>query len=423
MTQLRQAERSDEALLSRLAEAWRALTGQRDTSLNSLLGDEARYRQGGPTTPVVTQERALRNSVWWAGSVLRANLVSTFPVDVVRSMPDGLLKPVPNPGILVSEPYPGQDITEFQFSTQMDKDRYGNAVGIIRERNALGKPTAVELQHMSTVAAMMDGGKIVQWRCGKDYYSPKDIWHEKQYTQSGLALGLNPLTYASRDLGIYESASDWAMDWFAGGALPRGTLKNTELSQISPQMAQEARDKFRESTRGGDIFVHGVEWEWTPADTSAATSGFLEQQESSEQAICRFIGVPAMMVGVDGGTGNITYANVTQANLQFLIMHLQPSIVRTERYWSRYALPQPWQFKLNTDALLRLDPQGKADLMVKLNAMKTRTPTELRRLDNLAPYDDLQLSELGTFAQMGKPAPGTTPTNLSSEATPWLVPS
>ena len=401
--------------MSRLADAWRALT--RAAEVGPL--DEAnRQRRSGGSTPPATQESALRNSVWWAGAVLRANLVSTFPVDVVRQMPDGLLKPVPNPGILVSEPYPGQDITEFQFSTQMDKDRYGNAVGIIRERNALGKPTAVELQSMSNVSAVMDGGHIIQWRCGRDYYDPRDIWHEKQYTISGLALGLNPLTYASRDLGIYESAADW----FAGGALPKGTLRNTEQSKITAKDAEDARDKFRESTRGGDIFVHGVEWEWTPATTSAATSGFLEQQESSEQAICRYIGVPAMMVGVDGGTGNITYANVTQANLQFLIMHLQPSIVRTERYWSRYALPQPWQFKLNTDALLRLDPQGKADLMVKLNAMKTRTPTELRRLDNLGPYDDEQIAELGTFAQLGKPAPGTTPTNLS-EAKPWLVPS
>lgn len=421
MTLLRQAARSDEAQLSRLADAWRVLT-KRDASLNSLLGDEARYRRSGTTAPAITQERALRNSVWWAGSVLRANLVSTFPVDVVKSTPDGLLRKVPSPGPMTSEPYPDQFITEFLFSTQMDKDRYGNAVGIIRERNALGKPMAVQLQNMSTVSAIMNGGEIIQWRCGRDYYSPKDIWHEKQYTLAGMALGLNPMMYASQQLGLYESAQDWALDWFAGGAMPKGDLKNTEKSQIGPQEAQEAREKFRESTRGGDIFVHGVEWEWTAAETSAATSGFLEQQESSEQAICRFIGVPAMMVGVDGGTGNITYANVTQANLEFLIMHLQPSIVRLEEYWSNKAFPQPWKMKLNTDALLRLDPQGKADLMVKLNAMKARTPTELRRLDNLGPYDDQQIAELGTFAQMGKPAPGTTPTQLS-EATTWLVPS
>jgi HK97 family phage portal protein len=405
--------------VSRLADAWRALTRAADLGP---LDAPNRSRRAGNGGPLVTQESALRNSVWWAGTMLRANLVSTFPVDVVRATPDGLLKPVANPGPLVSEPWPDQDITEFQFSTQMDKDRYGNAVGIIRERNALGKPTAVELQSMANVSATMDGGRVVEWRCGNSYYDPRDIWHEKQYTMAGFGLGLNPMQYASSQLGIYDSAQAWAADWFAGGAQPKGDLKNTEKSKLGAKEAQEARDKFRETTRGGDIFVHGVEWEWTPAETSAATSGFLEQQESSEQAICRFIGVPAMMVGVDAGTGNITYANVTQANLQFLIMHLQPSIVRTERYWSRKALPAPWQFKLNTDALLRLDPQGKADLMVKLNTQKLRTPTELRRLDNLGPYDDDQMSELGTFAQLGKPVPSTTPTQLS-EAPTWLVPS
>lgn len=408
--------------MSRLADSWRVLTG-RDASLGSLLGDQSRQsRSRYRGTAAVSQSQALRNSVWWAGSVLRANLVSTFPVDVVRETGDGLLTTVRNPGTLVSEPWPDQDITEFLFSTQMDKDRYGNAIGVIRERNALGLPTAVELQSMGNCSAIMNGPTIIQWRVGREYYSPKDIWHEKQYTLPGFALGLNPLTHASRDLSIYESAADWAADWFAGGALPRGTLRNTRKDKIKPEDAEDARNKFRESTAGGDIFVHGVEWEWTPASTSAATSGFLEQQESSEQAICRFIGVPAMMVGVDGGTGNITYANVSQANLEFLIMHLNPTVVRLEKYWSRKALPRPWKFKLNTDALLRLDPQGKADLMVKLNTMKVRTPTELRLLDNLPPYDDTQISELGTFAQLGKPAPTTTPTNLS-EAPSWLVPS
>jgi HK97 family phage portal protein len=395
-----------------------------------LTGRASNYGEGwGPDSPrgrranagqTVNQNTALKNSVWWAGLVLRANLVSTFPVDVVRLGSDGLLVPIKNPGQLVSEPYPNVDITEFLFSTQMDKDRYGNAVGIIRERNALGLPITVELQNMATCSAIMNGPAVQQWRCGNDYYNPRDIWHEKQYTMAGLGLGLSVLGYAAHTMGIYASTQEFALQWFGNGALPRGTLKNTVRPKLDPKVADEARERFKAATQDGDIFVHGQEWEWTPATTSAQSSGFLDQKASSERDVARYVGVPGGMLDVEISTGNITYANVTQANLQFLVTQLGPSVIRTERYWSAKALPKPWQMKLNTDALMRMDPMSKAQLMGLLIDKKVRTPTEVRRLDNLAPYTPEQLAELGTFASMGKPAPAGP---VQKESTPWLVPS
>jgi hypothetical protein len=56
--------------------------------------------------------------------------------------------------------------------------------------------------------------------------------------------------------------------------------------------------------------------------------------------------------------GNITYANVTQRNLQFLIMHLQPAMGRREDALTTLT-PRPQFVKLNTDVLLRMDPQTR----------------------------------------------------------------
>jgi phage portal protein BeeE len=47
--------------------------------------------------------------------------------------------------------------------------------------------------------------------------------------------------------------------------------------------------------------------------------------------IARFFGCPGDLIDAAVSTGSITYANMTQRNLQFLIMHLGPAVYRRER--------------------------------------------------------------------------------------------
>lgn len=403
--------------MSRFGDALRVLAGQR--ALSTTPGFQSRSR-AGLARPSISQEDALRNSVWWACLRLRANLVSTMPVDVVRKSPDGTLAPVAQPGPFVRTPYPGQPITEFLYNTQVDKDRYGNAVGIIRAWDGNNRPAVVELAPMSEVSCKIKDWHIVEWRIGNTVYDPSVIWHEKQYTISGFPLGLSPLAHAAWTLGIYESTQEFALNWFRTGAQPKGVLRNTRRDTIAAEDRQDAKDQFRASTAGGDIFVTGVEWEWIPAQTDAASAGFLAMQAPSYRDVCRFLDVPAAAVDVEISTGNVTYGNVQSFNLQFLITALGPSIIRTETYWSMFALPQPWQFKLNTDALLRLDSVARNQLILSQVAGKTLTPTEARRLDNRPPFTPEDIAELSLFASMGKPAP-TAPTQL--EAQPWQLPA
>lgn len=390
--------------MGRIRRAYQALTER--SSLAALDGLGYQRRPSG-STPSITQDTALRNSVWWAGLHLKSNVFSSFPIDVVKPGPDGLMYPVSNPGTLVQEPYPGVDITEWLYSTEMDLSRYGNSVGIIRARNQLQKPVLVEPAAMAATSVIMDGRRIKFWKIDGVHYSPEDIWHEKRHTIKGFALGLAPLAYAAWSLGLHASAEQFALDWFATGANPKGTLKNLQRDTIGPEEREAAKSEFRSDTANGDIFVHGRSWEWNPAQQDAIGAGFLAQQTATDQDVCRFVGVPASMVGVETATGNITYANVSQANLSWLIQEIGPSARRTERYWTKNALPSPWEMKLNTDALLRMDPSARADLMVKLKTAGLRVPSELRALDNLPPFTDEQLAELDQHATAtGKAAGG-----------------
>jgi phage portal protein BeeE len=216
-------------------------------------------------------------------------------------------------------------------------------------------------------------------------------------------MGLSTLAAAAWDLGLHASATEFALDWFATGANPKGSLQNIQRDTIPAIERQAVKDEFRESTAGGDIFVHGKTWEWTAAQQDSAGAGFLEAMAPSERAIARFADVPGSMVDVEISTGNITYANGNAANLQWLITSVGPEARRTERFWTKNALPRPWSLKLNTDALLRMDPTARADLMVKLKAAGLRAPAELRALDNLPPFTPEQIAEIKLSTEIMSP--------------------
>lgn len=400
--------------MGRIGEAWRALT-QRDLASDEILGWRDRGGRGSGRG-AVSQERALRHSAWWACLRLRADLESMMPVDVFRKF-DGFDVEMPKPDLLI-EPMPGVDIGEHFYSSRVDLDRYGNSVGVITARNALGLPAAIDLAPMGDTVAMMKGRRIVEWRICGERYDPAMIWHERQWTVGGWPLGLSPLAYASWTVDGYLSAQEFARDWFGAGATPRGTLKNTEQKLKRGQIA-EAKAGFRQAAENGDIFVTGSDWEWTPAQMDAASAGFLEQQNAGLLDVCRYLGVPGDMIDAPVQGSAVTYANITQRNLQLLVTNLGPAITRRQRKWST-ALPRPRFVKLNTDALLQMDPQTREQVILARVAGRTLAPSEARRLDNLAPFTVEQLAEFAYFEQI-KAKQQQPPAQAG--ATGWEIPA
>lgn len=400
--------------MGRFASAWAALTGQRrDLASDEMLGWRNRSRTG--STVHVTHDTALRNSAVWACLRLRADMISTAPVDTYR-ITEGRHAEVPKPALL-EEPYPGIDITEHFYSSQIDLDRYGNSVGVVRSRNQLGQPLSVELAPMGEVTARCKGYTVDHWKICGEKYTPDQIWHERQYTVGGFTLGLSPIAYAAWSIGAYLSAQDFVLQWFGGGAMPSGVLRNTERSGIPRPVLEAAKASFKASTENRDIFATGKEWEWLPAAVDASTAGFLQERQYGVSDVCRFLGVPGDMIDAPTSGSSITYANVTQRNVQLLVTNLGPVFVRRERHWSRHALSAPRFMKFNTDAILRMDPEARERVILSRVAGRVLAPSEARALDNLPPFTAEQLAE---FAQL---APVKQPNPAAQAGAQWEVPA
>jgi HK97 family phage portal protein len=362
-------------------------------------------------TAVVTDDTAMRHSAVWACLRLRADLISTMPVDAYRKVL-GRQVEVPKPPVLVNPGGERVDILEWLYDTQVDLDRVGNAVGVITERSGLGLPARIDLVPSCDVAVRVEQGRLVEYRIAGEKYTPENIWHERQFTLSGMHVGLSPVAYAAWSIGTYLSAQDFALDWFAGGGVPNAHLKNTQRT-LTEKQASDVKQRFRTAVGSGELFVTGSDWEYNIIQSTAAQSQWLETQGATVADIARFFGCPSDMIDAAVSGQSVTYANIMQRNLQLLIMNIGPAVTRRENALSRL-LSAPRYVKLNANALLRMDPQSRALMLAGQIQSRQLAPSEARELENRPPFSDAQLGE---FDRLFGP-PKTTPQTASTGVTP-----
>ena len=365
---------------------------------------------GSPATP----ETALRFSAVWAALRLRADLISTLPVDNFRRA-GGYLVEVPKTR-LFTRPAEGMLWNEWCYSSQMDLDRYGNTMGHIVAREN-GYPTQIELWPASEVSVQFTGNLIRSYRYNNRDYAPMDVWHERQYTVAGYRVGLSPLAYAAWTIGGGLAAQSFGLEFYSTGAHPSGTLRNTEQALLDPKVLDAAKARFKVAVSNRDIFATGKEWEFTPGTSDANTAQFLEEQRASAVDVARYIGVPASAIDAAVDGQSITYQNMAQKQLDLLVNFINPAIVRRELKLTADGLPAPRIVKLNSDAIMRLDPTGRVAMTKERITSRTLDPNEARALDNLPP---LTTDQVELFAQLfpKQSAPADTTTDTTTLEVP-----
>lgn len=344
-------------------------------------------------TVPVTNDSAMRHSGVWACLRLRANLISTFPVDCFRDLL-GYAIEVPKPPVLRQPSGERVEMEEWLYSSQIDLDRAGNAFGLITERSGTNLPARIDLVPTSDVSVIMKKGKL-SYRIGGEKFDPEDVWHEKQYTVSGLPFGLSPTAYAAWTIGEYLSVQDFATNWFGSGGIPKAQLKNTSRT-LDPKSAGTIKERFKASVANGDIWVTGNDWEFNPLQMQVEGQSWIEHKQFGILDVARFFDVPGDLVDAAVKGQSITYANIVERNLQFLVMSLGPAIVRRERALSRL-MSNPRYVKFNTSSLMRMDDRNQARTIAAQIASRTLAPSEARELKDRKPFTQSQLEEFETF--------------------------
>lgn len=362
-------------------------------------------------TVAVNNETALRHSAVWACLRLRANMVSTMPVDLYRRV-NGVQVEMPKPPVLVNPGGERVGMGEWLYSTQFDLDRAGNCFGLITERDGRNNPSRIELLSLGEVTVVVKNGDV-KYRVGNETYGPEKVWHEKQYTVAGLHVGLSPVAYAAWSIGEYLSIQEFALDWFGNSTVPMAQLKNTAKT-LTDEQAAAHKERFQASVHSGQPWVTGSDWEYNALQATNQATQWIEGKQFGIGDIARFFDCPGDLIDAIVTGGNITYANITQRNLQFLIMHLGPAVKRREDALTTLT-PKPQFVKLKTDALLRMDPATRAETIAKQIESRTLAPSEARELDDRPPFTDAQLAEFDRLfsAKAPQPVGATKPTGAT----------
>jgi HK97 family phage portal protein len=380
----------------------------RSVTLDQFAGYSPRSMGNGAAP--VTESDAMRHSAVWASLRVRANLLSSLDVHCFREFKDStgdtLQFPVNLPPVMV-QPSPGIYFPEFLYSSQVDLDRYGNTFGLIKARDALGFPMRIDLVPATDVRVKLAKDGTITYRIGQREYPRDEVWHERQYTVAGVPVGLSPLSHAAMTISQYKSAQDFSISWYTNNAVPAGHLKNTG-KKLPADEARLIKDRFKSAMQGGgDVFVTGMDWEFSPVVAESNDQIWLASMQASSADIARFFDVPADLIGAASAPGaSITYANITQRFLQLLIVHLGPTLKRRRNAFSNGLMSKPRHCEFAVEQLLQMDPAALSTMLGQQIRDRIRTPNEVRNtFYNLPDLDDADLAEFVTSGMGGTPAP------------------
>ena len=227
---------------------------------------------------------------------------------------------------------------------------------------------------------------------GVTEYAAKDIFHLKGFSADGI-MGLSALGYARQSLGLSVSADRSAAKSINGKAnsvLELDTFPNAEQKKDLRQMygAGQKTDSFQND--GGLMIVPGG-MRYRDISMPPDDLQLLESRQFQVPEICRFFGVPAVMIDGNAGATAAWPASYEQQVLSFLTFTLKPYLEEWEDKIPSSLLTgterQSVLAEHNVEGLLRTDSAGRAAFLSQMVQNGLMTRNEGRKKENLAPMD------------------------------------
>lgn len=285
--------------------------------------------------------------------------ITTLPVDVYRTLPDGTKEPVTTPSWL-ENPAPGLDRVAWmsQILTSLLLD--GNAYLLITTFNGLQltplDPGKVEIHSVNGRRVYLVNGVMVD---------AIDIVHIPAIMYPGSLKGLSPVESARQSIGQGLSAQEYASRFLGQGLTMPGVIETTEpLPPEGPGSAKDMAKQFARLHSGADklnlpgVLVNAT---WKTTGVTNDQAQFLESRQFTAAEIAGsmfLVDASELNIGVTGTA--LMYGNMTERGTRKVQVTFLPWIVRLENAVSAI-LAKPRFMKLNVNGLLRGDLKTRYD--------------------------------------------------------------
>lgn len=187
------------------------------------------------------------------------------------------------------------------------------------------------INNAEVIPKLNDKNKIeyhVTYRDGKkEVLTNKDIWHLKLFG-SGL-VGMSPLAYGARSIGIGLAADDKVGRIMQNGAKPSGTLSTDK--PLKKEQRDSLRAEMADLVEGDDWFLPVLEGGLTFQQISLTPEDIelLATRRFTIEEVCRFYGVPSVLI--NDTSGSTTWGSgIEQLVESFYRFGLRPYFERIE---------------------------------------------------------------------------------------------
>lgn len=345
---------------------------------------------------IVTEASSLAVSSVWACANLISGTISSLPFQVYQRRDDGYrdsFRSHPLYRVLHDSPNYDQTAVDFWDYISLSVDLFGNAFADVL-RNRDGQVIALRPIKPDTVSVTRTEQGPLRYRWSKDgrQYDrlDKDVLHIRGPGGDPLG-GMSVLTFGRQAFSSAIAAERAAAGMFRNGMKPSGIVSFKEwLSPDQRKIAHEAVDqKYMGAMNAGKPFIAEGGMEFLPISISPEDAQMLETRGFSVEEICRFFGVPPVMIGHTSKTTSWP-TGVEQQVLMFQKFTLRRRLKRIEQAVIMQLLSPEDRangvtVEFNLEGLLRGDSAARASFYQTMLQIGAMTINEVRRLENLPP--------------------------------------
>lgn len=397
------------------------------------LADKSGKQSGTTSTTLIegsvtlSTDGAMQLSTVWACVWLLANVIGSLPFFVYARTGGQreLAREEMLWSILHDSPNNRMTPVEFWVAMLLNLLLRGNAYARL-ERNAVG--TVIAIWPMPAdqveVKVLEDGSVVYGYQVGSNIavLSADSVLHIKDIGNG--TIGMDRLDYMRATTTEAKHAQTVATKLFANGGKPSGLLMIDRV--LKPEQREAIRRNFAQMAEGSTsrLVVLEADMKYQQVNLTPQDQQLLETRKFSVEEICRWFGVPPVLVG----HSNVTAwgSGIEQLIDGFYKFTIRPMLVRIEQAVTKRVMTPAERSRLSVefsfDALLRASLKDRMEIYAKAvqNGIKTRN--ECRQLENdppIAGADELTAqTNLAPLNMLGKikeqPASAESPITQSA---------
>ena len=361
---------------------------------------------GGPSSDAgvkVNATTAMTHAALWQGINIIASDVGMLPLALMRQLGDRFDEERNHPAARVMIEQPNETMSSVDFRELMISRAvlWGNACAAILRNELTREPVELlPLPPESTEPEYGDDGRLfivsrIKSSSGEneEWVIPyQDVFHIRGLSTDGL-WGLSLFDVARNTIGHGIALTKHGATSFKNGGRLNGVITMDSVFR-DPDQKRAFRRDWEHLHSGVDnagriaILENGMRFE--PMSMNHQDSQWIDAKKLDREEIAGLLNLPPHKLGV---MSNATLGNIAEQNQ----IYLQSSLQRWLNKWiqeSRRKLLRPKErqtdshfFKFKTAAFLRGDTLTRATSYEKFISMRVYSPNEVRRMEDLNPYE------------------------------------